>query len=102
MHRSRWDTSHVAASDRSLMQCMLYIAAVFVAAAPAMAQQDSIDIRLNADTSRARSLPPVVVHAQSIVAQSASAAHSTSILTRATIDAAQARDASDVVALVPG
>jgi vitamin B12 transporter len=53
------------------------------------------------DTSRGAVLRTIVVQAESIVARAAEA-QPTSVLTRATINAAHARDASDVVALAPG
>ncbi|MBC8146298.1 MAG: TonB-dependent receptor [bacterium] len=103
MHKQRWGATHGVASHRSLMKRVVYIAVTMCAAASALAQNpDSTAARRGEDSARAVSLPSVIVQAQSIATQSSTAAHSTTILARAAIDAAQARDASDVVALAPG
>lgn len=79
-----------------------YIVMLALTAGTALARTpDSLDHRRR-DSSAVIVLPAVVVEAENIVTSAAAQAHPTSVLTRATIAASQARDAADVVALAPG
>jgi vitamin B12 transporter len=73
-----------------------HIAILVVAAGPLAAQPN------DADSARTTVLPQIVVEAESIVARTAAATQPTSIVSREAIEASHARDASDVVAMVPG
>lgn len=114
------------ASHRIVLAALVLASAALPLAAPALAAQprgaqshggrphggqsapdadrpDSLEGRIAPeDSSVAARLRTVVVRAESIVGRSAAAVQPTSILSRATIEAAHARDASDAVALVPG
>ena len=80
----------------------LWMLATLAMSSVALAQPpDSAEVT-RGDSARVVPLREVVVQGESIVMRAAAASQPTSILSRATIESAQARDASDVIALAPG